>query len=534
MKIMYKINLVPFGAAILFLIIFFVALFLGKRTENLLTRIESGYFPALEMSRDLEETLSDIQRSMLDASTAADVDKLNDADALKEKFLQRLSEGKKNVTLNSNELDDFERLFKDYYVLARETTLQMIIDDTDESLFDSLKEMQTDYNNINQFIGDLRIQKQEDMSEAFVTSNSSHKTLMNVILVFTFLTLAALSIGLFFGRAIGKSIQGLVSIMQDIAEGDGDLSKRIDAQSNDEIGDLAKWFNIFVDKIHDIIDRVSKNTEHVSNAVETITATSSQMAAGSEEHNSQAGEVSASVEEMSASIMQNSQNAGQTAKIAEDAGSKAKQGSEAMLSTREGMDEIVRSTENMETIIKSLTDRALQIGEITQVIDKIADQTNLLALNAAVEAARAGEQGSGFAVVADEVRKLAERTVDATKEIAQTIDAIQKDTIEVSDSMKETKTVVNTGRDASIKTENVLSDILATVGQAVDMIQQIAAASQEQSAGAEEISSSVEEMNAVSKQTSEGAEQMSAAAQELSTQTQELRAVVGQFKLVEA
>jgi methyl-accepting chemotaxis protein len=187
----------------------------------------------------------------------------------------------------------------------------------------------------------------------------------------------------------------------------------------------------------------------------------------------------------------------------------------------------------MENIIKSLTDRAMQIGEITTVIDKIADQTNLLALNAAVEAARAGDQGRGFAVVADEVRKLAERTAGATKEITGTIEAIQKDTIGASESMKKTVDVVTTGKTTLDSTEKILTEIVDSVTQSVDRIQQIAASSEEQSAGAEDISSSVEEMNAVSKQTSSGAEQLSAAAQELSAQTEILQQVVNQFKLRE-
>jgi len=193
----------------------------------------------------------------------------------------------------------------------------------------------------------------------------------------------------------------------------------------------------------------------------------------------------------------------------------------------------VSSTQTMENIIKSLTDRAMQIGEITTVIDKIADQTNLLALNAAVEAARAGDQGRGFAVVADEVRKLAERTAGATKEISVTIEAIQKDTIGASESMKKTMDVVTTGKTTLDSTEKILTEIVESVTQSVDRIQQIAASSEEQSASAEDISSSVEEMNAVSKQTSSGAEQLSAAAQELSAQTEILQQVVNQFKLRE-
>jgi methyl-accepting chemotaxis protein len=371
------------------------------------------------------------------------------------------------------------------------------------------------------------------MGKSFIDSRKSHGILMNVILVFTLLIAAALSVGILVGRRIGRSIQDIVNIMKDIAEGEGDLTRRIAASSRDELSDLAKWFNTFMNKLHEIIHQVRQNTEKVSMAVATISSTSAQMASGAEEHNAQASEVSASVEQMSSSIMQNSQNAGETAKIAETAGAKAGRGADAMQKTKQGMEAIVSSTQTMENIIKSLTDRAMQIGEITTVIDKIADQTNLLALNAAVEAARAGDQGRGFAVVADEVRKLAERTAGATKEISVTIEAIQKDTIGASESMKKTMDVVTTGKTTLDSTEKILTEIVESVTQSVDRIQQIAASSEEQSASAEDISSSVEEMNAVSKQTSSGAEQLSAAAQELSAQTEILQQVVNQFKLRE-
>ena len=533
MKILYKINLVPIGAAIFFIIIFIMAWFLGKRTESLLTNIESGYFPALEMSRDLESTLSDIQRSMLDASTSGDQEKLLKADGLKDRFTQLIKNQKANITLDLAEISSFQQQFENYYLLARETTLQMITAKSDITLFENSRKMQEEYKKVHQYIHDLKDAKQADMGKSFVDSRKSHRILMNVILVFTLLISAALSVGILIGRRIGRSIKDIVNIMKDIAEGEGDLTRRIKATSKDELSDLALWFNTFMNKLHEIIHQVRQNTEKVSVAVATISSTSAQMASGAEEHNAQANEVSASIEQMSSSIMQNSQNAGETAKIAETAGIKAGKGADAMQKTKQGMEAIVLSTQAMENIIKSMTDRAMQIGEITTVIDKIADQTNLLALNAAVEAARAGDQGRGFAVVADEVRKLAERTAGATKEITGTIEAIQKDTIGASESMKKTVDVVTTGKTTLDSTEKILTEIVDSVTQSVDRIQQIAASSEEQSAGAEDISSSVEEMNAVSKQTSSGAEQLSAAAQELSAQTEILQQVVNQFKLRE-
>ena len=342
---------------------------------------------------------------------------------------------------------------------------------------------------------------------------------------------ATLTGGLLLGNSVSKGLKRASEMMIDIAEGEGDLTQRLPVDSEDEVGELNRWINAFMDRLHDLIARVKENSTQVTIAVGEITNASNEMASGAEEQNSQAAEVSAGVEEMTSSIMQTSQNAGETAKISESATKKAQQGVQAMQITRDGIREIVKSTDNMKEIIKSLTERAGQIDKIIQVIDKIADQTNLLALNAAVEAARAGEQGSGFAVVADEVRKLAERTTGATKEIAETIKAIQQDTELAGKSMNETNDKVAHGEWATEQSEKVLNEIVNIVAQSMDMIQQIAAAAEEQSAGAEEISGSVDTITTITKQSAMNAETMASAAQQLSEQTAILQKAVSQFKL---
>lgn len=361
-------------------------------------------------------------------------------------------------------------------------------------------------------------------------ANYRRETVTSICLV-----IVGIIIGLFLmltiRRSVTKPVEKVVDMIQDIAKGEGDLTKQIDVQAKDEIGELARWFNTFVSTLHDIIAQVKLNTSEVASAVNKISSTSAQLAAGAEEQTSQAGEVASSVNEMTTAIIQNSRNASQTAKVAEQATAKAQEGTEAMQVTQQGMEEIVASATKNEGIIKSLSSRADQIGEIVRVIDDIASQTSLLALNAAIEAASAGEQGLGFGVVADEVRKLAERTTGATKQIAEGIEAIQSDAKEAAISMFEAIEVVKRGKVATAKTERVLNEVVQSVTHVMDMIQQIATASQEQSSGADEISKSVSTISAVTKQSASGAEQMAATAEQLNRQTEDLRRVVNQFKL---
>ena len=214
-----------------------------------------------------------------------------------------------------------------------------------------------------------------------------------------------------------------------------------------------------------------------------------------------------------------------------NAGKVAKEGGKVVDETINGMNRIAEVVQQSAKTVEELGNSSDQIGEIVQVIEDIADQTNLLALNAAIEAARAGEQGRGFAVVADEVRKLAERTTKATKEIASMIKQIQYETKGAVSSMRQGTEEVKNGKLFAAKAGESLKEIIEGADHVVDIISQVAAASEEQSSAAEQISKNIESISRVTSESANGIHQIASSAEDLNRLTNNLQQLVNRFNI---
>lgn len=346
--------------------------------------------------------------------------------------------------------------------------------------------------------------------------------------------LVAVGVGAFIfalRNLLTKPLAMVVTLLQGIATGEGDLTRRLNLSRSDEIGMLGHWFDIFVARIHDTVCRVAGATQEVASAATEIAASSDQIAGGARQQHQQIQQVSAAIEEMSASVVEVARKSGQAAETAQGSGRSAEEGSTVVNETIEGMRAITEAVESSSASVTELGKRGQQIGEIIDVINDIADQTNLLALNAAIEAARAGEHGRGFAVVADEVRKLADRTTKATDEIAESIQSIQSETDEAVKRMSSGTAEVRQGMSRASEAGSSLEKIVASSREVSSMIGSIAAAAEEQSAVAEEVSRNVESIASVTRQTTEGVQQAATAASDLSRKSEELQSLVSQFKV---
>lgn len=311
----------------------------------------------------------------------------------------------------------------------------------------------------------------------------------------------------------------------------GDLRARVKGDYKGDLAKLKNDINQLADSLSALINEVNNTVSQVASAATQISATSDSLAAATQEQSAQTDDVASAVEEMSRTITENAMGATRTSEVAQKNGELANQGGSVVQQTVQKMKDIAKVVGDSALTIQKLGESSKQIGEIIAVIDDIADQTNLLALNAAIEAARAGEQGRGFAVVADEVRKLAERTTDATKQIANMIRGIQKETDMAVEAMNQGNQEVQKGIDLADRAGQALRDILNSTKEVLEMINQIAAASEEQSSTSEEISKNVLSISKVISESSRRVEDVAHASDDMAKLTERLRNLMMQFKV---
>ncbi|GBD92014.1 methyl-accepting chemotaxis protein McpS [bacterium BMS3Abin04] len=328
-------------------------------------------------------------------------------------------------------------------------------------------------------------------------------------------------------KYLSESVERMLEKMQKFAS--GDLTVICIPSKDDEIGKLYHGFNAVVQNMKNMISHLTESIQATASASAEISATAEVMASGSKEQNNQTIEIADAVQKMTTRILENTNNSLNASQSANEAGEIAKEGGQVVEETIKGMNRIAEVVENASQTVKELGKSSNKIGEIIQVIEEIADQTNLLALNAAIEAARAGEQGRGFAVVADEVRKLAERTTKATKEIGMMIKQIQKDTQGAVNSMEQGTVEVNTGKELAKKSGESLEKIINGFEKVVEVVNEVASVSEEQSENAEHISQSVETISSLSLESSVGAEQIAQATEDLNHLTENLQDLAQQF-----
>jgi len=350
------------------------------------------------------------------------------------------------------------------------------------SFKDSIHAMETAAENLGAAQEEI-MAKQDNLMRDFAKRTTA--VMFSIVGLTIFLTV---TIAVVISRGIVRPVSAISTHVADLASGGGDLTKRIEVKSTDEVGQMGSNLNTFLAKLEKIIIEVKDGASSISSAAQQVSSSSSSLSQGTSEQAASVEETTSSLEEMSASINQNSDNSRQMEQVATKGAREAEESGKAVKQTVEAM--------------KSITDKI-------EIIDEIAYQTNLLALNAAIEAARAGEHGRGFAVVATEVRKLAERSQTAAKEIS----TLAVDSVKVAE-----------------QSGKLLDELVPSIKRTADLVQEVSSASREQSSGVNQINKAMAQVDEVTQRNASSAEELSSTAEEMAAQSEALAQLMSFFK----
>ncbi len=310
---------------------------------------------------------------------------------------------------------------------------------------------------------------------------------MFTVVLITFV--AATFVTVFVSRGITRPVKAMAEHLGEMAQGGGDLTKRIEIGSHDEVGQMANSFNAFVKKLEEIISEVRTSSDGIASAAAQVASSAASLSQGTSEQAASIEETTSSLEQMSASITQNAENSRQMEQMAVKG---------------------ARDSEESGSAVGASVNAMKQIAEKISIIEEIAYQTNLLALNAAIEAARAGEHGRGFAVVATEVRKLAERSQTAAQEIG----GLAANSVGVAERSGE-----------------LLRELVPAIKKTSELVQEVSASSREQSSGVTLINKAMSSVDTVTQRNASSAEELSSTAEELAAQSEALQQLMAFFRV---
>ncbi|MCS6100217.1 methyl-accepting chemotaxis protein [Shewanella baltica] len=365
---------------------------------------------------------------------------------------------------------------------------------------------------------------------ATVTEQMADKSFA-ILLIALFLTGITGFIIMIAAHRMVVPIKNMADNLNDIAKGEGDLTKRLAVKGEDEIAQLGRSFNLFVDKLQNIIGDVATATAKVKTAANAIHAQTKVMSSQLVSHNNETDQVVTAITEMSSTANEVAKNTTQVAEATHAATGDVANAQRCVDASLEEIASLMSQINNAAGSIKSLSEQSQKINSVLSVIGGIAEQTNLLALNAAIEAARAGEQGRGFAVVADEVRNLASRTQASTLEINEMLSALHKLVTQAVKAMEESQQSCVRSVDSSRTISDSLGSVTSAVTAINDMSTQIAAAATEQSSVTEEINRNVYAIQEIVNELLHSSEDAARVSLTVSEEGINLGKLVGQFRI---
>jgi methyl-accepting chemotaxis protein len=355
--------------------------------------------------------------------------------------------------------------------------------------------------------------------------------LIDAFFLVLIISLIAASLAFAVQSSIVRPVNDVVRALRDIADGEGDLTRRLPVSGNDEISELARCFNQFVEQLHTIITSVAETAQQVSGNAVSLSTLSKDNENEIRTQRAEIQQIVVAVKEMSSVVQDVTVSVSETADKSSEADGAASAGRTLVVNTMGQITSLSGEIKTAAEVIDRLRQETVSIGSVLDVIRGIAEQTNLLALNAAIEAARAGEQGRGFAVVADEVRTLASKTQSSTTEIREMIERLQSGSRAAVDMMSEGTTRANAAVVQASDASHALEHITEIVGVIRDRTNQIAAASEQQSAATRQIETNIDRISSVATHTADSSSRITTNTQSLAEMAARMAELVGRFKI---
>jgi len=509
LKIKHKLGIAFSLILITFFLNILISISVINHNKDNIATIREVTYKQVEYATSIDESVIQVQQFLSDASATKKEDSLTDAEKYKNKFKDSIN---KLEQVNPKMKDTFEKInsdFDKFYELGVNMAHVYINEGPEKGnvLMEQFDPMAIKLSiEINNFSNDSKKLMDTDLMDITNKMNIS----MLVFLVLGAMSLI-LSIFIIFklSKAITNPINNMLFILKDLEMGEGDLTKRIDIKSEDEIGVMANYFNNFMNRLSGMVENIRDNSVIVSESSEALNENVTKIEAGAVEINNSIINVKNDIENITNSVEEVASTVDSIAQVSYDAAESTQeiaamseqindiaiQGEKMALKAKLEMEKTQKVSSNTIELNRKLGIEAGEIEKIVDTIKQITDQTNLLALNASIEAARAGENGKGFSVVAEEIRNLADNNISSTKMISELVSSIQNIITDTINSTIESGENIKQGTIMVEEVHNQLQEIAGKINNINNKIETIASASEEQSASTEELSTTIESIN---------------------------------------